>query len=109
MGATTMIMNDNEQIKAIAELDGLYFGNTEYDTEECWRNNLGIPKIHLKSYLTSLDAIVSVIKKQSFNRKTSIDAYLTNLIRVGQIEWEWLATPRQLCEALLRATGKWKD
>lgn len=73
----------------------------------------------LPNYLTSRDAIVPVIEKHKEKRLHIIgclsdmlwpkDFPFENLLTVEH-SWMFLtATPRQLCEALLRATRKWKD
>jgi len=67
----------------------------------------------MPDWLNSYDAIIPLIKKQALSVQISM---LTNLY--GRIEEKWLSvevcclfnsTPSQLCEALLRAVGEWKD
>ena len=54
-------------------------------------------------YLTSYDAIIPVIQKQPHEVKCNMWNHL-------EAESDlWTNTPSQLCEALLRATGKWKE
>lgn len=109
-------MTTKEQIIATAELDGWhniqpnplypnrYAGFTKGDTHAL----CGIP-----DYLTSRDAIVPVIEKQT----TIVQLHICDEIyrtlpsnRIYQSPTKiLLATPPQLAEALLRATGKWKD
>jgi len=55
-------------------------------------------------YLTSRDAIVSVIEKQKSFIQRAINDRLKHITDWG---FTYLATPSQLCEALLRATGNW--
>lgn len=59
----------------------------------------------LPPYLTSRDAIVPVVEKQPPHVQYQVHKFLGEL----EIRYRWLATPRQLCEALIRATGKWVD
>jgi len=53
----------------------------------------------LHKVLTSYDAIIPLIQKQSLAIRSSI------FIRCGG---DGIETPAQLCEALLKAVGKWK-
>lgn len=130
-------MKEQDQIKAIAELDGwtirqddddptfwlinpqgrLECGDVEFNKLEHWMHKL--PK-----YLTSRDAIVPVIEKWIDNSSSRTTAFIDALCWVclavrcsptkTRISYNFLwillrATPPQLCEALLRATRKWKD
>jgi hypothetical protein len=99
-------MKTELQIKALAELDGCYFGNTTYDTEELWRKFDGCP-CELPDYLTSYDAIIPLIQKQSDKIKTAVFELLQDSKETISVIAVWDATPAQLCEALLRATNKW--
>lgn len=118
-------MKPEEQIKALAELDGcsdlwvvmkrgLYYrpqakGYT-HNISEAWvcphstakaeeylrgDEPVTIKPAPYKPYLTSYDAIIPVIQK----------------LKLSSVGWFDLqrSTPSQLCEALLRTTGKWKD
>lgn len=93
-------MKDQDIIKAISELAGDKL--PECNCSDCLGSEY--------NYLTSRDAIVPVIEKQSarvcceiaqqfIDEHKSTQALMLNLL---------LATPRQLCEALLRATNLWK-
>jgi hypothetical protein len=63
-----------------------------------------------KQERASRDAIVPVIEKQVKNCPTFYSPFLIALAEGKKTPIEMiLATPRQLCEALLRAMGKWKD
>lgn len=98
-------MKDQDQIKAIAELDGWH--TTTHNTLVCGRcvdirNQANWHEA--PPYLTSRDAIVPVIEKQSDTIQLKIYNYLDRVAK-----WTFLATAPQLCEALLRATGKWKE
>jgi hypothetical protein len=71
----------------------------------------------LPNYLTSRDAIVPVIEKQNLSTQLNIviHIYQMRCIKSGKY-WTnsdvaeiMLASAEQLSEALLRATGKWKN
>ena len=99
-------MTIEKQMMAILELDGkgLY---------EC-------PCGNCNPYLTSRDAIVPVIEKvcntEELSRKfcyALFDILKRDGVVTTAFSFTWLivikATAKHLCEALLRATGKWKD
>jgi hypothetical protein len=120
---------------AVAELDGWKKDNSakschpkgavwsdphnECRTYDCEENEF--PNVW-KAYLTSRDAIIPVIEKQTITFKDTT-IFITELTKaVGWNDniqesvihhtWAWYlikATPLQLCTALLKATGKWKD
>jgi serine/threonine protein phosphatase PrpC len=102
-------MTEQEQIKALAELDGykLEFTSPEGVPVLCWYEkgrlirecSLDSPRI--QSYLTNYDTIIPLIQKQSANVQ---DKFM--MLCVGGIS---NYTPSQLCESLLKATGKWKN
>ena len=85
-------MQINEQIKALAELDGWINTNSEY-------SHLGHPE-----YLTSYDTIIPLIQKLG-----KVGAVSVHVCTWGQCTYTMNATPSQFCKALLRATGKWKE
>jgi len=112
-------MKPVDQIKALAELDNVEEISERYEhAKQCPIQNCGYG---LKPYLTSLDAIVPLIEKQPMNiqlevaiqlriyyqRNEEIYPGLNNL--EGWMLWTITSTPAQLCEVLLRATGKWKE
>lgn len=130
-------MNPTEQIKALAELDGWkltqktipVWETTQYDGSGEWINkevalyeNDGATKKfeRLPNYLTNYDAIIPLIQKQKDNDRLEVGIQLAIMRRKlfgyptqDNVE-RWIivaltATPAQLCEALLRATGKWKE
>lgn len=117
----------NEQIFAIAVLDGWRVATTEHfkllqnpveagtdigmccglhlRDDEVWAVGLAGDEngSHaFPDYLHSYDAIISVIQKQDSTVQSLVYSALHELFF-----WEY--TPAQLCQALLRATGKWKD
>jgi hypothetical protein len=127
-------MTDNEQIIEVAKLDGWefypskdnqYSGNAEPEYWKHEEQSSGVPidETELPLYLTSHDAIVPVIEKWINNNIERTTLFIDALcwVVVAQrpplasppsYNFIWLllrATPRQLCEALLRATNKWKD
>jgi hypothetical protein len=107
-------MTDRDIITAVAGLDGWQRRLTGWQK---YPHAPLTPTEQLPPYLTSRDAIVPVIEKQpkSVQVNTSIlleeivyrgtDCHLCLLTSILMV----LATPSQLCEALLRATGTWKD
>ena len=101
-------MTHQNQIKALAELDGWLL--QESKTHPAWnlwhkgedqRSNETLP-----NYLTSYDAIIPLVRKQS-------EEFINAMgIELRELPWNWntiIHTPQQLAEALLRATGKWKE
>ena len=123
-------MTTQEQIKALAELDGWkqvtrsccewvvtdYNGNGEYQhKDKVGFERDGVFKFlnNLPNYLTSYDAILPLIQKQPLEVKDFIArsfVFLPNTFPCNRDVIKMLmATPAQLCEALLRATGKWKE
>jgi hypothetical protein len=118
-------MTDQDQIKAIAELDGWEYAHNDADGGSSgWRhgkqgNLLTIEQVtEFHSYLTSRDAIVPVIDKICKDDVHKwcdvIDAFCKICHPVNytalQVSISLMrATPSQLSEALLRATDKWKD
>ena len=118
-------MNPTDQIRAIAELDGWKFvpshdsSLTGRAIPEHWVNDDEYDKIWVESafpkYLTSYDAIIPVIQKQfihiyqwlDFERSLALVLGVCTTILYGRDALK--ATPAQLCEALLRATGKWTE
>ena len=99
-------MKPEEQIKALAELDG--WTNLEHEVhpaityEWAWRDG---EKHIIPPYLTSYDAIIPVVQRQTYETRQLIIRWL--IYRVG--DHYFLSTPSQLCEALLRATENWKE
>jgi len=87
-------MNQQDQIKALAELDG--------------EDAVAFPS-YTKPYLTSYDAILPLVQNQPHHIIACIyddmrdEGWTDGVVRLLNF------TPSQLCEALLRATGKWKD
>lgn len=117
-------MTDEQINRACAELDGFkpitkmikewdvidYNGNGEWvekPREMFERDGASVFPEFLPNYITSYDAILPLIQKQNPVCRHTVciqfaDTYL-------QIKGIIGATPTQLCEALLRAVGKWVE
>jgi len=131
-------MKDVDIIKAIAELDGFDTKTIVPFQGGCWIERYGDKQLIFcepEKYLTSRDAIVPVIEKHPnadskeadhfmtrfqdellritypSSAKVKLSSYAVEELMVGcyALHCMVLANPSQLCEALLRATGKWKD
>ena len=105
-------MKDHDIIKAIAELDGV--PTPHKPTEDEIKS--GSYYQFEPAYLTSRDAIIPVIEKQDSVIQGQFTAQLNGIVNNTKDIWVLnncynliVATPPQLYEALLRATGKWKD
>jgi hypothetical protein len=86
-------MKEQDQIKALAELDGCDcadWGMTRH-TSNCAINGN-------KPYLTSYDAIIPLIQKLGLWSQI-----MQQMVAVNN------PTPAQLCEALLKSVGKWME
>jgi len=107
-------MTPEQQLKALAELDGFKIESRtyQYDGELHHYSYItqgdGNQYNNLPSYLTSYDAIIPLVQKQNLNVINIMRTWLVAnvVIRLPFFVWLW-ATPAQLCESLLRATGKW--
>ena len=110
-------MTDQDIIRAVAELDGQLVPHTPTEAER----NSGSYYQWEPNYLSSRDVIIGVIEKTNCHLRNDFIAHLWKIAgnEPSVIFWtEYnlrgfyaviVATPRQLCEALLRATGKWKE
>jgi len=106
-------MNEQAQVKALAELAGwedfVYSLNNSQGlggTPPNWGDS-DMRYHSCEEYLTSYDAIIPLIQKQTQNISNRI--YLSILERQEYGMHIFSATPAQLCEALLRSTGKWTE
>lgn len=67
----------------------------------------------LKPYLTSRDAIIPVIESQSHTIIRLVVCYLINEtlpgIQIEDVALAMFTLPRQLCIALVKSTGRWKE
>lgn len=111
-------MTDNEIIIECAKLDGW---KTTRNPKVMAKMEGDVIKLEahvggetLRSYLHSRDAIVPVIEKQSFSPEqwqafsSCISSCLNSIEPWRLVQWVLFSTPRQLCIALLKATGKWR-
>ncbi len=109
-------MKTEQQIKALAELDGWKevedieiptksFNGSKANLVHGWSHptkGIGYGDYNPPNYLTSYDAIIPLIQKQQSPVKADVWVWLQN-----NAPGIYAETPAQLCEALLRATGKW--
>lgn len=108
-------MNTEKQIKALAELDGWKYYENPQDNTHCfdgkhrWFNTSTGCCYHKcePSYLTSYDAIIPLIQKQTIDIKIRTHNWVLQLMAIDMHRYD--VKPAQLCEALLRATGKWEE
>jgi len=106
-------MTDEQIVIEVAKLDGfepvLNLSGEIYKwkipKEESWEWASSFVVNH--PYLTSRDAIVPVVER-CLGREIDENDILEELIKQG-VFYSYLATPRQLCTALLKATGKHKE
>lgn len=118
-------MTDNDMLTQLAKMDGMIDIRLQMryypDDSPCYdwmdasngkpvgRWYKGGPRDEARDYLRSHEAIYSLIKKQG-------DDILVPLMKwlypenddIGIMKHVFLATPRQLCEALLKVKGLWK-
>lgn len=105
-------MKTEDQIKALAELDGYFPFWCDLSRLWSWKSkdgkyrnlNQGLSEEHLvkiTDYLISYDAIIPLIQKLGRDVGGKVWAL------EGELNLTY--SPQQLCEALLRATGKWKE
>lgn len=110
-------MKPELQLKACAELDGwkLQYHNLQGenwvkpngDIVTLWADSTLHDCNFFPNYLTSYDAIIPLIQKQDKNTLHKLLNWLVFQDEGYRLEWSIFATPQQLVEALLRATGKW--
>jgi len=108
-------MKPEDQIKALAELDGYFPFWCDLSRLWSWKSkdgkyrnfNQGLSEEHLvkiTDYLTSYDAVIPLIQRHPVPIRMFVFNYFGGE-RVVLMDYN----PAQLCEALLRATGKWVD
>jgi len=117
-------MKPEDQVKALADLDGWLnvHESGRLDGQLVGYPPCGLMKYQgVPAYLTSYDAIIPLIQKHSESEKMLFGEWLAEALGYGEDWYEgWnmaadsfaktlTATPAELCEALLRATGKWKN
>ena len=105
-------MKEQDIIKACAELDGRMLckdGWWDCPSRSMTGTTGGKSLEYIQAnhrYTTSYDAIIPLIQKQELDTRS----YVSKFIGLKYDYNAWIdATPLQLCEALLRATGKWKE
>lgn len=108
-------MKEQDIIKACAELDGYTINGPSDDPAVvegwCWDgkgNNCWLEELE---YTSSYNAIIPLIQKQDSRILREVGHRLLKDCcgNFGEIAMQGIQrTPAQLCEALLRATGKWK-
>ena len=103
-------MNTREQTEALAKLDG-------WERFEAWESFCGRWYVnterqsvamddYLPAYLTSYDAIIPLLQNQSMDVREAV----CKCLGLKHDYCAWIsATPTQLAEVLLRATGLWED
>lgn len=95
-------MTPQEQIKALAELDGW----AQNPVTKWWFNaedtNGGVEDC--PNYLTSYDAIIPLVQMQDMRTLNNFSSHLG-----AAIPSMLHATPAQLSESLLRATERWVE
>jgi hypothetical protein len=107
-------MKPEEQVRALAELDGfIEIGEKPFGKSELrWmglHKNAGCPSEwwDLPKYLTSYDAILPVMQKQpsEIQWKALRDIHKTD----SSYPKTFSMTPAEICEALLKATNRWTE
>ena len=94
-------MTDERMVEELARIDG--WVNIEFDM-------LGAPMGVPPSYLNSHDAVQRVIDKLSDDHLLDYSELLSFVMGFKFITWrDHKATPRQKCEAILKAVGKWEE
>lgn len=111
-------MKPQDQIAAVAELDGR---KDEYLMDLDIGTRKGHPELLMRDdylYLTSRDAIIAVIEKVILGNEELEKKFHHELFKIMAASFSKgvtvavtlvCATAEQLTEALLRATGKWKE
>lgn len=118
-------MTPQDQIRALAELDGWRMTyqvaeDNKWPTRKSWITDPcgKAQMIHnIPDYLHSRDALQSVLEKFDFQTWYKLNDILCPMLNVktefdnttGIVIGVLMATPAQLAEAILRATGKWRD
>ncbi len=94
-------MTPEQQIKALAELDGWTDLTISRPFNTLCGRWMGQLPSKVPNYHESYDAIIPLIQKQTAEIQSDVSFFLPDEVN------GFTATPAQLCEALLRATGKW--
>ena len=112
-----VIMTDQEIIIEVAKLDGWTCNNSTWfspsgSSNACYKDDMTLipDEDVLPRYLDSRDAIIPVIEKQG--RHFSLADVLYETCRKNHEDRDMafiLSNARELCIALLKAKGKWKE
>lgn len=94
---------EEDDLWSLKYADGRYaqYPRGGISEEHCWR-------VCCPDYTTSYDAIIPLIQKQQGYIAADLFMWLNDQPHIEYPE-PLYATPRQLCEALLRALGKWEE
>jgi hypothetical protein len=90
-------MKPEQQIKALAELDGLVYDNESPYTSLVWRR--GAVYQNLPDYLTSYDAIIPLIQKQTMEIQVEVCMNQKHTVVFN-------ATPRTTLRSVAPRNGK---
>lgn len=112
-------MRPERIIEEVAKLDGWFlhgrnslimYKTSDNKPDGCVTEESHIEAQKLSRYLTSRDAIVPVIEEQErkIRRRIATLFFSVNNDEKDNMLKLLTATPSQLCEALLRATNKWR-
>jgi hypothetical protein len=98
-----------QKIRALAELDGWILAGDFFNRDSrFYRMAYSRPNIEWvifsADYLTSYDAILPLIQKQPVSIQMALDLHM----RIEGVAFWTVATPTQLANALLVATGKFE-
>lgn len=106
-------VSTQEKITAMYELCGMYFGVSETDSEECWRNSDTMYPVLTPPDLSSYDTLVPMVQKLS---NMQFIAFMCMLLPEGELFDDihtiskaraiYFATIPKLRDAILVASGK---
>ena len=99
-------LTPTDKIKLAAELDGWKIDPRFMASEYARRGEHESTPYSQMQYLTSYDAIIPLIQKQTSQVRENIMSCLVTFLQDDCIEVFYNATPSQLLDALLVATGK---
>ena len=95
-------LTPEQKTRLLAELDG-WTPTPDGKWTQSEDGITGKKYLGLPDYSTSYDAIIPLVQKQSWNIRNAIDKYINEYLI---LEFITTATPTQLCDAVLVATGK---
>lgn len=99
------LASPEQKIKALAELDGWKTIKWSDGSDSTFMEKNGLLDTEIKDfkYRASYDAIIPLIQKLDARTQRLIHFQLDELVT-----WDFNATPSQLCDAVLIATGKFE-